>query len=178
MFSEVVTKLSNMLQRMEEFVLSSAILIIAGLTIANVFCRSLLGFSLTFAEEVSQFCIIVVCFVGLSYAASKGRHIRMTAIYDQMPARVRKAMMVVITTLTSAIMFFLAWYAGVYVATVHDLGGVYPALGVPFYMVYAVAPAGFTLAGVHYGLAALKNLSSEDVYVSFEKKDEYLTPEI
>ena len=66
----------------EEFILSGGILVIAALTIANVFCRTFFGFSLAFAEEVSQFLIVLITFVGLSYGASQGRHIRMTAIYD------------------------------------------------------------------------------------------------
>ena len=69
----------------EEAILSGGILVIAFLTIANVFCRTFLGFSLAFAEEVSQFLIILVTFVGLSYGAAQGRHIRMTALYDELP---------------------------------------------------------------------------------------------
>lgn len=173
MIAEHIKRFGRVLQRVEEVLLSASILIIAGLTIVNVFCRSVLGFSLAFAEEVSQFCIIIVCFVGLSYAASKGRHIRMTAIYDQMPLRIRKALMVLITASTSAIMIVMACYALSYVAAVHDLGGIYPALRVPFYVVYSIAPLGLLLAGIQYGLAAARNLTSSDVYISFERKDEY-----
>ena len=174
--THLVTRISAAIQRIEEFLLAASVLIIAGLTILNVVCRSLLGFSLAFTEEVSLFCIIVVCFVGLSYAASKGRHIRMTAIYDQLGPRMRKLCMVVITASTSAIMFALCWYAVGYVIAVYQLGGIYPALGVPFYLVYAIAPVGLFLAGIQYGLATIKNLTSEDIYLSFETKDEYEQP--
>lgn len=176
MFVENVTRVGRAIQRVEEILLSAAILTIAGLTILNVICRSMLGFSLAFTEEVSQFCIIFVCFMGLSYASSKGRHIRMTAIYDQLPTKTRKVFMVVITASTSAIMLVMAWYALRYVAAVHDLGGIYPALRVPFYAVYAIAPVGLLLAGIQYGLAAVRNLTSEGVYISFERRDEYEQP--
>lgn len=178
MFVHVVTRIGHAVQKVEEVLLSAAILIIAGLTILNVVCRSLLGFSLAFTEEVSQFCIIVVCFVGLSYAASRGRHIRMTAIYDQLPKRIRRRFMVVISASTSVIMVVMACYAVGYVKTVYDLGGIYPALRVPFYVVYAIAPVGLLLAGVQYGLATARNLTSSDVYLSFERKDEYEEPVI
>jgi len=173
MFVRIVTRIGRAIQKVEEVLLSASILTIAGLTIVNVVCRSLLGFSLAFTEEVSQFCIIVVCFVGLSYAASRGRHIRMTAIYDQLPLKMRKAFMVVITASTSAILLALGWYAVLYVAAVRELGGIYPALRVPFFVVYAVAPVGLFLAGIQYGLATLRNLTSDGVYLSFERKDEY-----
>lgn len=176
MFVRVITKFGKVLQRVEEVLLSASILIIAGLTILNVVCRSVLGFSLAFTEEISQFCIIIVCFVGLSYAASKGRHIRMTAIYDQLSPAMRKAFMVGITASTAGIMLTLSWYAAGYVVTAYELGGIYPALRVPFWIVYTVAPVGLFLAGVQYGLAAARNLTSKDVYLSFELKDEYEEP--
>ncbi len=176
MIVRIVTRIGRVIQRVEELVLSASILLIAALTILNVFCRSILGFSLAATEEVSQFCMIVVCFIGLSYAASKGRHIRMTAIYDQLSPRFRKALMFAITSSTAIILFALAWYACCYVAAVYRLGGVYPALRVPFYVVYSVGPLGLVLAGVQYGLAAMRNLTSDKIYLSFEKTDDYEQP--
>lgn len=172
----IVTQIGRVIQRIEEVLLSSSVLMIATLTILNVVCRSVFGFSLAFTAEVSQFCIITVCFVGLSYAASKGRHIRMTAVYDQLSLRMRKLFMVVITASTAAIMFALSWYAARYVVAVFQLGGVYPALRVPCYVVYAIAPVGIFLTGVQYALAAARNLVSADVYLSFETRDEYEQP--
>lgn len=171
--ARVVTRVGQFIQRMEEALLSASILAIAALTILNVICRSVFGFSLAFTEEVSQFCIIFVCFVGLSYAASQGRHIRMTAIYDQLTPSMRKVFMVMITASTAVLMLVLAWYAGLYVVTVYELGGIYPALRIPFYVVYAIAPIGLLLAGIQYALAAVRNMVSKEVYLSFEKKDEY-----
>ena len=176
MIIRIIQQTGRIIQRVEEVLLSASILTIAALTILNVVCRSILGFSLAFTEEVSQFCIIFVCFIGLSYAASKGRHIRMTAIYDQLSPAMKKAFMVVITISTALIMLSLSWYAVQYVVTVYQLGGIYPALRVPFYVVYAIAPIGLFLAGLQYALAAARNLTSQAVYLSFEKKDEYEEP--
>jgi TRAP-type C4-dicarboxylate transport system permease small subunit len=176
MIVRLVLRAGRVIQRVEEVLLSASILTIAGLTILNVICRSALGFSLAFTEEVSQFCIIVVCFVGLSYAASQGRHIRMTAVYDQLPRPLRKAFMIGITAATSAILLALSWYAAGYVATVRELGGISPALRVPFYMIYSVAPLGLFLAGLQYALAAARNLISSNIYVSYERKDMYEEP--
>lgn len=147
---------------------------IAALTIGNVFARSLLGDSLAFAEEVSGFLIVFVTFIGLGYGVSQGRHIRMTALYDQMPDRWRKSVMLFITLSTSALMFYLTYLAVDYVVgTVRVLGTVSPALQIPLWMVYLPAPLGFLLAGVQYAMTFLKNLVSEDVWLSFEKRDEY-----
>lgn len=176
--SDPVMRVSRVLQRLEEFLLAWAMLLMASLTIANVFSRVLLGISLAFAEELAQFSIIAVTFIGLSYAASQGRHIRMTAIYDQLPAAAQKAVMVGITTTTSLLMFALAYYAILYVETIYVLGTVSPALQVPLYLVYLTAPLGFVLAGLQYALAVVKNLTSDDVWLSYGQKDEYEDAEV
>ena len=161
---------------LEERLISTAVLIVAGLTIANVFCRTLLGFSLAFAEELSQFLIVLITFVGLSYAAGLGRHIRMTAIYDQLGHRARKSLMVVIAGSTGLLMLLLAYYSVRYVQTVQMLGTTSPVLQVPYAIVYSVAPLGFLLTAIQYGLTVYQNLRSDDVYLSYDRTDEYETP--
>jgi TRAP-type C4-dicarboxylate transport system permease small subunit len=168
-----VGRVFRVLRKVEELVLAWGIILMAALTVLNVFSRSLFGNSLAFAEELSQFLIILVTFVGLSFGASRGRHIRMTAIYDQLNARWRKGLMVMIAGTTSVLMFVLAWYAVDYVLTVQELGTVSPALQVPLYLIYLAAPLGFVLAGIQYALTALKNLRAPEVYLSYDKKDEY-----
>jgi C4-dicarboxylate transporter DctQ subunit len=166
------------IQRVEELVVAWGILVIAALTVANVLSRTLLGESLAFAEELSQFCIVLVTFVGLGYAVSQARHIRMTAVYDQLGDRPRKALRVVICASTAALLFLLAWYALRYAETVRALGTVSPTLRVPLFLVYLAAPLGLALGGVQYVFAAWRNLTSPpgEVYLSFEHRDDYEEP--
>lgn len=170
----------DIIKTIEKWTLAYAILIIAGVTIANVFCRAVLNSSLTFAEELAQFVIIWVTFIGISYAASQGRHIRMSAIYDQLGTAMRKSFMVCIAASTSLLMFFMTYYAMRYIATVYALGTASAALQVPLYLVYCVAPIGFALTGIQYALTVVRNLTEKEVYLSYDHKDEYeetpLTP--
>ena len=152
----------------EEFVLSGGILVIAALTIANVFCRTFFGFSLAFAEEVSQFLIVLITFVGLSYGASQGRHIRMTAIYDELPQGLKRALTIFICFFTSALLGYLAWFAFSYSQTVGTLGTVSPVLQLPLRWVYLSAPLGLGLASLQYLLAGIKNLSTDEIYLAYD----------
>jgi len=163
----------HLTQRIEERVLAGGIILIAIVTIVNVFCRSVLNSSLTFAEELSQFLIIFVTFIGLGYGASKGRHIRMSALTDQLGTRPRKALMILTAAATSGLMFLMTYYSIRYIATVESLGTVSPALQVPLWLVYCAAPVGLFLAGVQYALTVVKNLTADEVYLSFEATDEY-----
>lgn len=172
-----VEQLARVVTKIEEVLLAGGILGIAGLTIANVLTRTLFGHSLVFAEEISRFLIIVVTFLGLGYAAAQGRHIRMTAIYDQVPERSRKALRMFITGTTALLLFYFGYLSVRYaVGTVRELGSVSPALSVPLWIVYLAVPLGFVLAGIQYVLAFVKNLTSPGIWLSFEKKDEYEEP--
>ena len=136
--------------RIEELLLATGILAIAGLMIANVLTRSLLGFSLTFGEELSQFLIVMVCFVGLSYGVSERRHIRMTAFSDRLRGRARWLASAFVSASTAVLMALLAWAAIEYVRVVADLGSVSPVLSIPLYLVYLAAPLGFVLSSARY----------------------------
>lgn len=163
----------------EEICLSWAMIGIAALTITNMAARTLFAQSLAFAEELIQFLMVLVTFVGLGYGVSQGRHIRMTALYDQLPVRFRKALMLFISATTSALMFVLMWLSLDYVlGTVRELGSMSPVLRVPLYLVYLVAPLGFVLAGIQYALAFIKNVMADGVYLSFDHEDTYEEPPV
>jgi C4-dicarboxylate transporter DctQ subunit len=115
----------------------------------------------------------MVTFVGMGYATRQGRHIRMSAFYDQLPDMGKKILMIVIAAVTATIMFVLSYYSYKYVHRVWMLKKVTPALQVPLYLTYVWVPIGFFITGVQYALTVLKNLQAKDVYISYEKVDQY-----
>jgi C4-dicarboxylate transporter, DctQ subunit len=172
----LVQRLFRGVRGIEAWLLSWAVIAMAVLTILNVASRTLLNIPLASAEELTEFLIIFICFIGLSYAAGQGRHIRMTAITDQLAPKWRKVLAIAVAASTGLLMFLLAWYSIRYIRVVRDLGTVSPVLRVPFWIVYLAVPLGLTLTGVQYALAVVRNLCEEDVYLSYEKKDEYDEP--
>ena len=130
-------KLHAVLRRIEGWVLAIAMIVMAVATIVNVFSRNLTGNTIAATEELNQFLIVLVCFVGLSYAAGEGRHIRMTALSDALPLRARRWLMGVVCGSTALLLLALAWYAAQYALSVDRRS---PVLGVPLGWVYLVAP--------------------------------------
>ena len=131
------------------------------------------GESLFFAEELNQFLIVLITFVGIGYAARKGRHIRMSAIYDSLPDFWRKALMVVIALATAAAMFVLAYYSYIYVEKVAATGRIAPSLRVPIYLTFLWVPIGFVITGIQYLLTAIVNLLRRDVFLSVSVVDSF-----
>jgi len=165
--------LDDLISRFEAVVLAFGVLVMATVSVANVIGRFAFGESLFFAEELNRFLIVLITFVGIGYAARKGRHIRMSAIYDSLPDPWRKALMVVIALITAAAMFVLAYYAYVYVDKVAATGRIAPSLRVPIYLTLLWVPVGFVITGIQYALTAVVNLVRPDVYLSVSIVDSF-----
>lgn len=161
------------LETVERVFLAGGILGIAALGIANVVARNLLGGSLAFAEELNQILVIAVTFLGLSHGVREGRHIRMSAIYDLLQGRLRKAVLVGTWLVTSVLLGLLAVLAAQYVASARAAGSVTPALRVPWWIVYTVVPVGLGVASLQYALAVLRNLLTPGLHHSLRKEERY-----
>ncbi len=157
----------------EAAVLSLSVMALALVSIANVIGRNLLDHSLAFTQEVNQSLMVLITFVGIGYGARRARHIRMSALHDQLRGRWRKALLVFTSVGTAALLFFLAWYAVEYVAQTRRIGSVTPALQIPLWAIYLWVPIGFTVGGIQYLLAALRNLTTPGAHLAFNCADEY-----
>lgn len=175
-----LTTLDRVIGRLEAWTLGWSILLLAIFTVANVIGRFVFDESIYFIEELSEFLMVLITFFGLGYVTRKGRHIRMTALYDQLPPRARKVLMIVIAAVTAAVMLTLAWYCFEYVQRTAARGKVTPALQVPLYLTYLPVLFGFVLSGIQYLLTVLRNLDFDDprVFASFSAVDEYEDPEL
>jgi len=161
------------ISRVEAVVLAVGVLLMAAMSVGNIFGRFLFGQSIYFAEEVNQFLIILITFIGIGYAARMGRHIRMSAIYDALPDAGRKVMMIVIALVTAAAMFVLAYYSFVYVASVYATGRVSASLRIPIFITQIWVPFGFVVTGIQYIMTAVVNLTKPEVYLSSSMVDTY-----
>ena len=172
-------RIDSAIGKVEMAILGGGILLMALNTIANVLGRYVFNQSIYFSEELNEFLIVIVTFMGLGYATRKGIHIRMSAIYDALPVKLRKGLMVVISATTAVMMALLAWYALEYVQKVASRGRITPALQLPLYLTYVWVVVGLVLAAFQYLLTALRNLNfaEDEIYVSYLEVDSYEDPE-
>ncbi len=150
----------------EYWLLSGAIMLMALNTIANIVARLGFSTSLFFSEELNQFLIVLVTFVGASAAARQGRHIRMSALTDMLPERLRSLAFAFIYLVTAAIVAMLAWYAGNYLLRIQGLGRVTPALQWPVWITLLWLPFGLALTALQFAAAAIANLRGNGVFLA------------
>lgn len=169
----ILGMLDDVVSRIESVMLAFGVLLMAANTVINVVGRFVFQHSLFFSEELNRILIILITFAGISYAARQGRHIRMSAIFDMMPAPVRKLVMIVIAAVTSLAMFALCYFAVRYIMSVAASGRVLPALAIPVYWIFLWVPVGFFMTGVQYALTAIKNIFDKDIYLSTQVLEGY-----
>ncbi|MEX0731825.1 MAG: TRAP transporter small permease [Aquisalimonadaceae bacterium] len=167
--------LDRFTEHVEELIIGITVLFLAGLLIAHVLGRQILGAGVTGQVELTQMSMVILTFAGIGYGVRKARHISMSALYDQLSGTPRKILLVVILMTTGLLMFYLAWHAWDYVADMQRRGRTSSALGIPLWIPYLAAPIGFALAGIQYWLTAFRNLTSRDIYRSFTEKERYET---
>jgi len=161
--------LRKQILKIEEFILSSSIIIMAIILIGNVISRSIFNKSWSFAEEIGQLLVISTTFIGVSYCAKKGKHISMSALFDLCNIKTKKIMMFVITLLTSLILFYLAYVTLIYTIKINELGRVTPALRIPFSYFSIFMPIGFFLGGIEYFQTFILNIQKKEIYLSADK---------
>lgn len=173
----VLGTIDGLISRIESVVLAVGVLLMAANTVGNVVGRFVFQSSIFFSEELNRILIILITFAGISYAARQGRHIRMSAIYDAMPPKLRKVLMILIALVTAAFMFGLCYYAIGYIITQASRGRVLPALSIPVWWTLVWVPVGFFMTGMQYLLTAIKNIVEKDIYLSTNVLEGYDTDE-
>ena len=90
----------------------------------------------------------------------------MSAIYDALPGKGRKIMMIIIAVVTAVFMFGLCYYSFNYILTQAGRGRVLPSLQIPVWITLVWVPFGFFMTGMQYALTAIKNIIEKDTYLS------------
>ncbi len=163
--------ISRVTETLERTIVFSSILLMMANSTANAIGRYAFGKSLFFSEELNQFLIIAITFIGFAYAVRKGRNIRMTALYDSLGYRAKKSIATLIAITTGLLMFYLSYKASIYVMEVRDLNRLSPALQFPVYLVYIIIPIGLAMAGLQYIIAFFMNLTHKEIYLSHDTLD-------
>lgn len=164
-------RVNGWLEALERAVLSGGVLLMAMTGVANVVGRNLFGESVASAEELNQILMVLITFLGIGYGVRHARHIRMSAVYEQLGLRHRKTLLVASSAGTAALLFAMAYFGARYAADVRGIGSVTPVLQLPLWTIYVCVPAGLCLGALQYILAAVRNLTSPGLHLSYQRRE-------
>ncbi|MCT2538244.1 TRAP transporter small permease [Aquibacillus koreensis] len=170
---KIFSIIDKVIMKLEEFILSFAVIVISVMTVSNVIAREVFNSSFfSFNLEVSKFAIVIATFMGIGYAARKGRHISMSAFYDFASFKVRKIMMICINLITAIILLVLAYFSLDYVISEYQTGAVTPSLQIPQYLMVIFIPIGFLMGGIQFLRNMWINIRDKDnVYIGIDAVD-------
>ena len=174
---KVLGKISSITEKIEKFIVCSSIILMMVNSTANAIGRYFFNKSIFFSEELNQFLIVAITFIGFAYAVRKGRNIRMTAVYDSLNHTAKKAISLLIALSTAILMFFLAYLSYGYVRELEEINRLSPALQFPVYIIYSIIPVGLTMAGIQYLISFIMNLTHREIYLSYEVIEERAEPQ-
>ena len=159
---KILLKIDSIIEKIMKALLVISMLVMSAILIANVFYRLILKSSIISAEEIGNYAVIIVIFIGMVLTAKENKHVRISSLLDIMPHKVQKISATIISFLTSATVFYIAYYVYEYMSYQMRTGRVSAALKLPVYYVSLVVLIGFILTGVEYFVQFIINLANRD----------------
>lgn len=167
---DLIIALNKKIRKFEELLISYGIIIMSIVLVANVFSRVVLNSSIQAAEEIGKILIVMVTFIGVSYAARMGKHITMSALMDSIPRKFKKAYIYFTSSVSTALLWWLGYLGSLYVIRIMGSGRITPSLQFPMWILYIFVPLGFFLASLQYLVTIAINIKDkENIYIGSEK---------
>ncbi|RLK50802.1 TRAP-type C4-dicarboxylate transport system permease small subunit [Alkalispirillum mobile] len=149
-------------EHVEGLLVGAGVLLMAVVAISNVYTRNFHGFSIPGTEDITVILLVIVTFMGIGFAARQGRHIAMTALYDQLWGIWRKGMLIFLSLGTSVLLFYLAYLGFDYVSSLHRRDRTFSGMAIYAWQMHILLPlllalwAGYwlTWARGHHGPAS------------------------
>ena len=139
-------------EHLEEILLCILLAAISCVELVQVIFRNVPSVnSLTWAEEFCRFCWIWSVFLSLPYTIKKAGMLRVSALLDALPSKLRGLLDIFADFFVTAIMLILGISSVGVVRGIMESGETSPAMLIPMYIIYSIMLAGFflgTLRGI------------------------------
>lgn len=147
----------KILDHLEEWTMSLALLAMTGLTFLQVVMRYVFNSGFSWAQEATTVFFAIMIFMGISYGVRVGSHIGVDALVKLMPSGPRRWVGVLAVVLSLVYVGFVITGSTTYVLKMKDVGIEFDDMPIERWQVLAVMPFGLALTGwrflqILYGL--------------------------
>lgn len=143
---------------LEEFFLIPSLMLSTALIFIQVVMRYVFHNSLSWSEEAVRYLYVWQTWVGVSYAARNGSHLRITMLKDRLPAKGQKVLELFVTILWIGFAIFVMIQGMSAVSTIASFGQKSSALKIPMQICYMSIPVGMVLMSIRLIERAYKDL--------------------
>jgi len=151
-------KILKYLNNFEEYVIAALLPFMCILICIATFSRFTNLFIITWAEELTRYCMIWLTYFGIGAAAKRGEHFCVTAFTELLPLAMQKILIVVRMLLMITFTIVVARFAFVILNNQINMGQVTPSLRWPMWMIYSVIPIGCIIMTIRYTIHATMQL--------------------
>ena len=136
-------------EHFEEAILIFLLVIIACVTLIQVIARNVTFIpATTWAEELCRFAWIATVFLSLPFCTRTETALRVTALIDILPWKLRNIINVIVDVFTAFLMAVLTYYAWIVLQRIIASAETSPAMLWPMWTIYLIVLIGFALAVV------------------------------
>jgi TRAP-type C4-dicarboxylate transport system permease small subunit len=121
--------------------------VMVALVFTNVVTRYVFGFSVTWAEEFSQYLMVWIAFVGAGLALREGRHVAVEMVQDLLSPQSKHRLRTLVACLMM-VFFIVVAYFGILFAN-FAVNMQTPMMNISLAIPYACVPIGMTFLLVH-----------------------------
>lgn len=156
-----MTKLNKILDRMEEYLAVSTMLISSLLVFTQVVLRYLFHETLYWSEEVARYLVIWGVFIGSSIAVREKGHATVDAIVVLLPTKFKRLFFIFANLAGIVFCLVLIWSGILVVSSVISYGNVTPSLGISMAVPYLAVPVGGAMMLYRFLQLLLKGIRGE-----------------
>lgn len=135
-------------EHLEEYFLSTMLILIACVMMLQVIMRYVFNASLSWAEELSRYAFIWSALVSIGYSIKKRCILKVDTFVEAIPPKVKYVVITFVNAVVAAFFAYMAYYSVPAVGRVISYGQRSPALEIPMGWIYLSAVVGFFLATI------------------------------
>ena len=167
-----MTKLSNVITRVEEVIMGVLMAILTIIMVTAVFFRYALSDPLPWATEVSIYLFIWFSFIGGSWGLKYGTQAAVTFLLDALSENKQRMLKIVQDVIMLAFLIIILVYSVKWLMLPSTMLQKSSSLGMPMWIPYSAVPTGILFAIIHIFARLIRLLKNEEKLQEKEIGDE------
>jgi C4-dicarboxylate transporter DctQ subunit len=157
-----MNKMLKHLDNFEEHVIAVLLAVMTIVICIATFSRYTNLFIITWAEELTRYCMVWLTYFGIGAAAKRGEHFCVMAFAGLLPTAMQKILNVIRMALMITFTVVVAKYSLVVLKSQINMGQISPSLKWQMWLVYSVIPIGCIIMTVRYIVHGTMQLFSKE----------------
>ena len=158
-----MSKVLKHLNNFEEHILAVLLPVMCITIFISTFTRFTNIFIISWAEELTRYCMVWMTYFGISAAAKRGENFCVTVFAEMLPPSIRKVISVIRMVLMLIFTFIVTKYGFTILENQFGMQQVSPSLNWPMWCVYSVIIIGCVLMTIRYIIYETKTILGRKV---------------